>query len=307
MELGDYPSLYTASDTAANKAKQKYYRLLGAQLTIFVLSFFAGELSSKGNPFFSRVSVFLLCTSLIVSWINRAQHYDKAWYESRAVAEAIKTLSWRYMMQAEPFASDQDSIAAPRSFVTELQQIRKTHPGAATDLTDFAASPTVVSPYMDQVRHADWQTRKQRYLQERLEPERLWYETNARSSSSQSERWLWLVIVLQVLALFFAVVKPFGVVKPFWHVSLLNPVSFLMMIASTITGWSQAKRYDEAAHSYASVAQALGDFQGMATIEGEDPVSFANFVAKVEQSIAKERTTWSIKKSLPVDLNPDGP
>ncbi|MBV9341357.1 MAG: DUF4231 domain-containing protein [Acidobacteria bacterium] len=301
MEIGDYPSLFAAADTAANKAKRKYYLLLGVQLSIFVLTFFAATLSSKGNGFFSRVSAFLLGASLIISWISRAQHYDKSWYESRSIAEAVKTLTWRYMMQAEPFLIGHDSVAAQKAFASELQQIRRAHARAADELTDFASSPVVFSPHIEEVRNAEWQSRKQEYISRRLEPERIWYESNARNSSSESERWLWPVIISQVLALFFAVVQPPLRMREF------NPVSFLMMIASTITAWGQAKRHDEAAHSYASVARTLGELQSVADIEARDTMSLADFVSTVEQVIAKERTAWQIKRSVAIDIDPDRP
>jgi len=301
METGDYPSLFAVSDTAANKAKQKYYLLLIAQLTIFVMASFSGSLASRGDIFYSRVSAFLLAATLIITWINRAQHYDKSWYESRAIAESVKTLTWRYMMQTEPFPPAGDSDAAQKSFAGELQRVRKTHAHAAADLTDFTGAPTVLSHYMEKIRNADWQTRKQEYLQQRLEPERIWYEANARRASSESERWLWAVIAVQVLALFFAVVPPS------WHVALFNPVTLLSMIASIITAWSQAKRHDEVAHSYASVAQILGDLQGMADIEAKDAASFANFVIKVEDAIAKERAHWLIKKNVAIDVDSEKP
>lgn len=304
MELSDYPSLYAVADSAADKAKRNYYRLLAAQLLIFVLISFAGTLASQGTErgrLFSKISAFLLGASLIVSWVNRAQHYDKGWYECRAVAEAVKTLTWRYMMQADPFRAGLEPAEASRKFVAELQAIRKTYSGAIKDLGDYGVSPTIFSNYMNETRESSWQNRSQRYLQERLEPERVWYERNARLSRSQSEKWLWFTIILQLLALFFAIVQPS------LHVSFLNPVSFFMTIASVITAWNQAKRHDEVAQSYSATAQVLGEFQGTASTEATDPASLEAFVAKVEQVLAKERATWLIKKSVPSEVEPDAP
>jgi len=302
MEPADYPSLYGAADEAAGRAKRRYYRLLAAQLVIFVIISLTGTLSSpltEQGKFFSRVSAFLLGVSLILAWVNRAQHYDRAWYECRAVSEAARTLTWRYMMQAQPFPPDLDLIGAKHNFLAELKNIRKAYSDSESTLAEVALSSTVFTPFMDETRQSDWQKRRDRYLKERLEPERQWYARNARASSAGSQKWMWFIILLQVGAFFFAVVPPNS------QVSVFNPVSLFMTLASTITAWSQAKRQDELATSYLSAAQSLAEFQELATTEARDPASFANFVANVERSLARERATWLIQRSLPADLSVD--
>ncbi len=302
MEFNDYPSLYAASDSASNRAKHRYYRLLGTQLMVFTIISFASMLSS-GSPeqqkFFSRLSAFLLGVSLLISWINKAQHYDRIWYECRAIAESVKTITWRYMMQAEPFGAGLDLTAAKKKFLLELKEIRRTYSGAGANLAEFGPSPTIFSQSMDESRAAGWEDRKAKYLRERLEPDREWYARSARSSSLGSEQWLWLIIILQMVAFFFAVVQPS------LQVSFFKPVPLFMTLASTITAWNQAKHQHEVAQSYLGTAQALAEFQGVAAIEVADSQSLVSFVATVEQTLARERATWLIRRSLPggVDLD----
>lgn len=49
MESADYPSLYIAAETAAGRAKNRYFRLLGAQLLIFVVISLTGTLASQAT------------------------------------------------------------------------------------------------------------------------------------------------------------------------------------------------------------------------------------------------------------------
>jgi hypothetical protein len=296
METSDYPSLYAASDKASNLAKKRYYRLLGAQLLVYTVISLAAMLSAGGGEqekFFSRVSAFLLGVSLLLAWINKAQHYDRVWYECRAIAESIKTLTWRYMMQAEPFGPSLETAAAKRKFLAELKELRKVYGGGGTNVAEFGPSPTIFSQTMDDSRAAAWQQRKERYLQDRLEPERAWYAHSARASSQGSEQWLWLIIILQIIAFFFAVVQPSV------NLSFLKPVPLLITLASSVTAWNQSKRRDEVAQSYLGTAQALAEFQGVASLEIVDEASFEIFVATVEQTLARERSTWLIRKSVP--------
>src|SRR5690606_15189811 len=37
------------------------------------------------------------------------QKPDRIWYNARAVAESVKTLTWRYMMRAEPFQATEET------------------------------------------------------------------------------------------------------------------------------------------------------------------------------------------------------
>jgi hypothetical protein len=300
MEDTDYPSLYDAADSASERAKNRYYRLLGGQLLVFTIISFAAMLdsgSAEQQKFFSRLSAFLLGVSLLISWINKAQHYDKVWYQCRAIAESVKTLTWRYMMQAEPFGLGLDLTAAKKKFLAEMKEIRKTYDGTGANLAEFEPSPTIFSQTMDDARAADWKDRKAKYLRERLEPDREWYARSARTSSLGSEKWLWLIIMLQIVAFFFAVVQPS------LQLSFLKPVPLFMTLASTITAWNQAKRHDEVAGSYLGTAQALAEFQGVASIDVVDPQSLALFVANVEQSLARERATWLIRRSIPAEVD----
>ncbi len=295
METSDYPSLYAASDSASRRAKNRYYRLLGAQLLVFTVITLSAMLSSGGGDrekFFSSVSAFLLGVSLLLSWINKAQHYDRIWYECRAIAETVKTLTWRYMMQAVPFGPDLETSAAKKKFLVELKEIRKIYSGGGATLAEFGPSPTIFSHAMDDARAASWQDRKVKYLEERVEPEREWYARNARASSLGSEKWLWLIIILQIIAFFFAVVQPSA------HLTFLRPVPLLITLASSVTAWNQAKRSDEVARSYLSAAQVLAEFQGVAALEIADSASFESFVGDVEQSLSHERSTWLIRKSV---------
>jgi hypothetical protein len=301
METSDYPSLYAASDKASNLAKKRHYRLLAAQLLVYTIISLAAMLSAGGGEqekFFSRLSAFLLGVSLLLAWITKAQHYDRIWYECRAIAESIKTLTWRYMMQAEPFGPGLEMAAAKKKFMVELKELRKIY-GGGSNLAEFGPSPTIFSQTVDDTRNAAWQDRKTKYLQERLEPEREWYARSARASTRGSEQWLWLIIILQIIAFFFAVVQPSV------NLAFLKPVPLLITLASSVTAWNQAKRKDEVAQSYLGTAQALAEFEGVASLEIVDAVSFESFVANVEQTLAHERATWLIRKSVPTGLNFD--
>ena len=78
-----------------------------------------------------------------------------------------------------------------------------------------------------------------------------------------------------------------------------------MTLASAVTAWNQARHQNEVAQSYLGAAHALAEFQAVASIEVVDSQSLGSFVTNVEQSLARERATWLIRRSMPAGGDPD--
>src|ERR1035437_5987095 len=102
MKNEDYPALYRASDVMALKAQKNYVAIIFLSLVSVILAS-SLTLISENSIFFAICAAVCFVLGLMFSLILATRRYDKTWYLSRAVAESVKTITWRYMMRAEPF------------------------------------------------------------------------------------------------------------------------------------------------------------------------------------------------------------
>src|SRR5437879_546805 len=110
MGPSDYPSLFLAAD-GASRSGQRWYRLLiGTELVLVVLaaglSVAYGLVPDSGKAAVAVGVAVAMAASLVSRLTSRWRRDDKKWFDGRAVAESVKTESWRYMMRIEPFHDD---------------------------------------------------------------------------------------------------------------------------------------------------------------------------------------------------------
>src|SRR4051812_37152859 len=126
MDNSDYPGLYATSDDASKSAQKWYLGLTAAQLVIFFAVSFAGAISrvfavEHQRSLFLGIAVALVVGLLCIT-AGRERKFDKVWFDGRAVAESVKTLTWRFMMNSKPFINAE---TAEVDFLRELDQVRK--------------------------------------------------------------------------------------------------------------------------------------------------------------------------------------
>ncbi|WP_238833274.1 DUF4231 domain-containing protein [Vibrio vulnificus] len=61
---------------------------------------------------YSLIMAIFYLAAVALSVFLGVKKYEKTWYNGRAVAESIKTSTWRYTMRAVPF-EDSESVQAP--------------------------------------------------------------------------------------------------------------------------------------------------------------------------------------------------
>ncbi len=104
----DLPALYHVATLASGEA-QKYYLLL-VKINVALLSF--GAISSAinvsansalFNGIIANISAVLLIGSVVITSAIELAKFEKKWYDGRAIAESIKTITWRFILNAEPY------------------------------------------------------------------------------------------------------------------------------------------------------------------------------------------------------------
>ena len=97
-----YPELFYKADNYSNTNQKVFFILLCLQLLLTVLIAVSTLLVAvyDGFEYATRALLLFLLCAVVVSGFAP---FLKRWYLARSLAESIKTLSWRYVMNAAPF------------------------------------------------------------------------------------------------------------------------------------------------------------------------------------------------------------
>ena len=288
--LVDFPGLFRAADAAAVTAQRQHFFAEAVQLALNPVSaglalLAAAQLLPLPNAVLTAVSTTLL---VIVLWVARATRWGKLWYDCRNVAEEVKGLTWRYMMQLEPFAP---SVANPDvTFVRTLDEVLRHKPDIHRALARHARALTAaVTPYMQRVRRLPAQERADLYLAGRVRYEQRWYADKAQRASLRDRVWFSLVFVVQLTAVLAAIAMAVQLAAGPSMRGTENAVPVLTALGLAIMGWSRSKRYGDLCSSYATSAHTLA---GLESTCPSDPEEQRQWMAAVESALSREHETW---------------
>jgi len=151
MPEPDYPALFKSADEASNRKQKLYLRLVGAEYVLLLIAaiFSLHELASA-NFYLLFALIFIFATALLLTRALTKPEQD--WYRCRALAESVKTLTWRYMMRAAPF-NDAPAIQVPRSeFRNQLHRLFDDNRVTAEKITPNWSAEDQITSGMNQVR-----------------------------------------------------------------------------------------------------------------------------------------------------------
>lgn len=280
----DFPSLYQDANQTAITV-QKHF-LIASKTVIFgsLITGFLGVFDF--NPAKVVAQIVAAAAVLIAACYLLFGKPQKIWYSARALAESIKTISWRFVTRAEPF--DGDDNAAQKQFGESVAALLRAN-DEATALRYASAHTDLISDAMLTLRNADLQKRREAYAQYRIEDQLTWYRSKARWNDSRSKIWYISLIFFSLLAL---------------CLSLANlssrsglPVDWLFSVPIAILGWIQIKRYQELASSYSLTAHEI-TFAKNEYSRALAEQSFADFVGDAENAFSREHTQWYARKDL---------
>ena len=296
LEDEHYPSLYRSADRASLSAQRRHLRLQKWHIGCLIFGS-VGAAFSTSTPIVAVtwayvVLAIVLAVGIILTWVSRVRRDDKVWYDCRAIAESTKTVAWRFMMRAAPF---KDDSTAKVLFIDQLRRIRKARPSTPINWAynrnaDFQS----ITSFMVCVRQKPAKEHQELYLESRLRDQKMWYLNKIKVNSAKENRWFWAVVVLQILAVSFAIIRACSAGLP------VNPLPLLLTLTACAIAWSQLKRYSELAQSYSVAVQELGDQEAIALdIEQED--AFLTLVEQVEETVSREHTMWCARRDVIID------
>lgn len=172
-----FPAAFHHADRSAVRYQKRYRRMI-----LVVAAVSAASCLAEFIPFLrARVFVVVLLMSSQLCWIAFNSHlgWNQKWYQSRALAESVKTLTWRFVVCGAPFGAEksleQARIELSRSVTETMRAIK------ADEVLDPRELPiTEDMSELERVRGLSLDLRQRLYLDNRLRDQEVWYAKKAR-------------------------------------------------------------------------------------------------------------------------------
>lgn len=296
IEREDLPGIYYSASEGSIAAQKKFILLIktniGLLITLAVLS--AINIGSIGVDFqylIPLISVVLIVLSIIITFATENGKFEKKWYDGRAIAESLKTLSWKFMMKAEPFYNLSKEEAETK-FLNDFKQIKNAiRPTGELFGGVTRANEHQLTDKMKEVFASDLDTRKGTYQKNRINGQKNWYKNNSGINSKNAEHFFWVIICFQILTLFSAL---FMILIPN---AAFNPTGLVTTAIAVLMTWVQVKQYKNLAESYGITSTELSLIEdAVPNIDTNE--KFSIFVAESETAISREHTLWRARRTI---------
>jgi len=285
MTETDYPAIYQTADGASITIQKNFLIVLAIY---FICLITAAILSVINGPtsIFASIQTFLLLTGLGLTIYLANKQPQRIWYGTRALAESIKTITWRYMMRAEPF--DNNDTEAKKHFLASLRKILQSNKKISAQATEII-NLKQITDNMLVTRAKSLHERKLVYKEYRIENQQAWYANKANINRKKSKYWFFGLIAMNSTAISFSIGKIIWPHIPFW------PTDIFVIAAGAIMTWMQVNRYQELAASYTLAAHEIGLLNAELP-EDQDEKKFSLFVSDAENAFSREHTQWQARR-----------
>lgn len=279
-----YPALYNMAGQLSAQSQGHFLNLIRAEyLFLLITSVFALDLSDSKVFLIAYAFVFLL--SLGVSIARSWQKPEQDWYKGRALAESIKTSAWRYCMGADPFSLHETLAKSRSEFRNHLRAILEANRHIGERIPADSAADDQITPSMDTLRDSCLDDRKKYYEKFRIREQRSWYANKAKANRRASRVWQGVAVAVYLIAILSVLLRLSFPDHKIWF------TESLAIIASSVVGWTQVKRFNELASSYILTAHEIGLLQDKVR-EVETEETFSMFINEAEQAFSREHTQW---------------
>jgi len=281
----DYPAIYKEADNISNKTQKHYLWILIAFLCLLILS-------SALFTYFDNIFVLKLINAIIslaivvLSFVFHFRNFQGTWYNARAVAESIKTISWRYSVKAEPY--NILDATAKSLFIETVKHIIDMNHDFQQHIEAEYGSHQAIPDNMTAIRQLSLKERFNIYHTNRVFEQKNWYGEKSIFNKRQSSIFFWLLIIISFVLFVLLVLN----VKE--TNNSLFPIGILLSVISVLFTWVQTKKYKELEKSYALAAHEIGFIE----INGNDTNEelFSDYVINAENVFSREHTQWIARK-----------
>lgn len=288
----DYPGLYGATDRASQSAQRSFLFVTKARLIALIVAGLAASYSwtTKGTDWFAIVAAASFGLTLIGEVYLLSNKLEATWYEGRAAAESIKTLTWRYAVGGEPFGLEEESQAGTDKLF--LDRLRQT----LYDLRSLEVSPPgnlggQISNGMRTLRSSALPERIAAYQQGRVDDQQSWYSKNAQWNKAKGTQWSVGLLLIEVFGFMGALARAVGIVR-------LDLLGIAGTLAAAATAWLQTKQHRTLARAYSVAAHELSTVKSLLNSSEMSESEWARFMNEAEEAISREHTLWRASRGV---------
>lgn len=257
MKEEDFPGLFLAADKVAKNYQDKFKLVLKTNLITLVIAAILSFIPIS-HWIIPLLQLLVLLTTLLCSIYLATQKPEKIWYSGRALAESIKTLTWRYISKAEPFNNEDKESKS--EFIKTLNQAVQQNREVCQNYSNHLGDEQITKK-MIEMRSKDLKTRQQNYHLYRIKDQNDWYSAKAKYNQDKSNFFFIILIIMNSIAVILAATKiAFADITP-W------PTDIFIAAAASILTWIQAKRFSELAASYTLAAHEINIIKSQALDE----------------------------------------
>ena len=284
----ELPALFLSADSASNLAQRHFiWTIKWEYFLLLCVSAITSTRALTGiSPQIISIILVVLAGIFVYKIIKKK---DQDWYRCRALAESVKTATWRFAMRAHPF-EDAHTIEAPKSeFRNLLHDILKANQRIAENLYDVQTNQ--VTDSMIEVRGLTLEERISYYIEHRIDDQRSWYVKKSLQNRKALKLWIGVTVVVYLAATVSLNAEKLGIDN---ISSAFNP---LIVLATSALGWLQMKRHGELIASYNLTAHEIGIIQERSDAVDSEEV-FSDFVNEAELAFSREHTQWVARRDV---------
>lgn len=290
IEEKDFPGLYQSANDSSIDCKERYFRGIAWYLILLLFAaLFAFFADGESNSLFKIISTVLFLATLSLTIWLRVSRPDDTWYNGRAVAESVKTRSWRWMMRAEPYMDCDNVEVMRKQFVNDLRTILKQNESLIGRIGIEPSAQEPITNKMLEIRKLDLVSRFEFYKKERIIDQALWYSKKSKYNKKKSTFWFWGTVILHGLAILLLL---YNIKEP----TAKLPIGVVALGASSILTWLQAKKHSELSSSYSLTAHEIVLIKSETTII-ETERDFSEYIMNCENAFSREHTQWFARKN----------
>jgi len=283
----ELPGLYQSANQASLNAQENYFRGLRWYLILLVCAAFISYAMPR-DALGALLSAGLFLVTLGILIFIRVQRPDDTWYNGRAVAESVKTRSWRWMMRAEPYEDCESMEIVAKQFINDLKTILEQNKSLSHSLQSTSAAKDPISQTMKDVRSRNVKDRLSIYIDQRVQNQVEWYWHKARFNKRRAQQWFWVSVILHALAIAMLLYR---IKDP----SFSLPVEVIATGAGAALTWLQAKKHNELNSAYALTAHEIVLIKGESD-SVHDEKQLSEYVINSEAAFSREHTQWVARK-----------
>jgi hypothetical protein len=291
LEDHELPPIFHVADRSSIRAQNHFLFAITVRLVSIVSAGAFGlatwKFDDKSADWAGVLATLFFIATVIVETYLLKTRPERTWYEGRAAAESVKTLSWRYSVGGDPFnigeRTEQDIDAL---FLRQLEAIIST-------LKDLDISPPTsageqITDLMRLVRSKSLDERKQAYELGRVAEQQGWYQRKAGSNDTLAIRWTIAVLCIEIIGVIAAVLKAVGIVEGDFLI-------FAGAVAAAMAAWLQTKQHRTLATAYGITALELASVRSKIRWQKTES-DWAKFVNDAEEAFSREHTLWKASR-----------